>query len=65
MSNNSAYPFLILAYVCTELFVQCISYTFVQEIRPLVKPVHVLPGDALLTSCTYSTVNRENITLGK
>ena len=43
----------------------CTSIYCVQEIRELMKPVHVLPGDSLLTSCLYSTLDRENITLGK
>jgi len=35
-----------------------------QEIRLLQHPVKVLPGDALITECEYSTWHRENITLG-
>ncbi|XP_052673220.1 dopamine beta-hydroxylase-like [Crassostrea angulata] len=35
-----------------------------QEIRTLPRHVHVLPGDALLTSCVDSTANRSSITLG-
>ncbi|XP_054721644.1 dopamine beta-hydroxylase-like [Uloborus diversus] len=38
--------------------------THFQEIRRLKKAVKVLPGDALLTTCHYSTADRENITLG-
>lgn len=38
--------------------------THFQEIRRLKRNVHVLPGDALLTTCHYSTSERENITLG-
>ncbi|XP_050428659.1 dopamine beta-hydroxylase [Adelges cooleyi] len=38
--------------------------THFQEIRLLSKPVLVLPGDALITTCHYSTENRQNITLG-
>ncbi|XP_061184016.1 dopamine beta-hydroxylase-like [Saccostrea echinata] len=35
-----------------------------QEIRALPRHVHVLPGDALITSCIDSTLNRSAITLG-
>ena len=35
-----------------------------QEIRKLKKPVHVLPGDALINVCRYDTSSRSNITLG-
>lgn len=35
-----------------------------QEIRLLDKPVNVLPGDALVNHCVYSTTDRPNITLG-
>ncbi|XP_075227699.1 tyramine beta hydroxylase [Lycorma delicatula] len=35
-----------------------------QEIRQLKRPTRVLPGDALVTTCTYNTMNRDNITLG-
>ncbi|XP_024941775.1 tyramine beta-hydroxylase isoform X2 [Cephus cinctus] len=38
--------------------------THFQEIRLLPKPVTVLPGDALITTCTYDTKNRKNVTLG-
>ncbi|XP_066588301.1 dopamine beta-hydroxylase-like [Prorops nasuta] len=38
--------------------------THFQEIRILPKPVIVLPGDALITSCTYNTMDRRNVTLG-
>ncbi|XP_042895000.1 dopamine beta-hydroxylase [Parasteatoda tepidariorum] len=38
--------------------------THFQEIRRLKQQVHVLPGDALLTTCHYSTIDRVNITLG-
>ncbi|XP_025419900.1 dopamine beta-hydroxylase-like [Sipha flava] len=38
--------------------------THFQEIRLLHKPVLVLPGDALITTCHYNTENRKNITLG-
>lgn len=38
--------------------------THFQEIRLLDKPVNVLPGDALVNHCVYSTVDRANITLG-
>ncbi|XP_017887322.1 tyramine beta-hydroxylase [Ceratina calcarata] len=38
--------------------------THFQEIRLLPKPVVILPGDSLITTCTYNTVNRENVTLG-
>lgn len=37
--------------------------THFQEIRLYPKAVHVLPGDALETSCAYDTRNRTNITL--
>ncbi|XP_077987007.1 dopamine beta-hydroxylase-like [Glandiceps talaboti] len=35
-----------------------------QEIRLLKKQVSVLPGDLLITSCRYKTMDRENVTLG-
>ncbi|XP_052788523.1 dopamine beta-hydroxylase-like [Mya arenaria] len=35
-----------------------------QEIRRLPKPVHVLPGDDLITTCADSTTDRENATIG-
>ena len=35
-----------------------------QEIRILPRQVDVAPGDALLTTCTYSTLDRSNVTLG-
>uniref|UniRef100_A0A6A7FUT6 Dopamine beta-hydroxylase-like n=3 Tax=Hirondellea gigas TaxID=1518452 RepID=A0A6A7FUT6_9CRUS len=35
-----------------------------QEIRRLPEPVHVLPGDSLVTSCEHSTLGRENATMG-
>ncbi|PSN45176.1 Dopamine beta-hydroxylase [Blattella germanica] len=38
--------------------------THFQEIRRLKRPVKVLPGDALVTSCWYKTVDRKNVTLG-
>ncbi|KAI4477894.1 hypothetical protein M0804_012374 [Polistes exclamans] len=38
--------------------------THFQEIRLLPKPVTVLPGDSLITTCTYNTMQRDNITLG-
>lgn len=38
--------------------------THFQEIRLLHKPVRVLPGDALITTCHYNTEDRQNITLG-
>ncbi|NP_001071292.1 tyramine beta hydroxylase [Apis mellifera] len=38
--------------------------THFQEIRLLPKPVIILPGDSLITTCTYNTMDRENITLG-
>ncbi|GLV45599.1 Tyramine beta hydroxylase [Carabus blaptoides fortunei] len=38
--------------------------THFQEIRKLKKRVTILPGDALLTTCDYNTVSRDNITLG-
>ena len=38
--------------------------THFQEIRTLRHPVRVMPGDTLVTSCTYNTDDRLNITLG-
>ncbi|XP_001602880.1 tyramine beta-hydroxylase [Nasonia vitripennis] len=38
--------------------------THFQEIRLLPQPVTVLPGDSLITTCTYETLDRENVTLG-
>ncbi|XP_035207387.1 dopamine beta-hydroxylase-like [Stegodyphus dumicola] len=38
--------------------------THFQEIRRLKRKVRILPGDGLLTTCHYSTNDRENITLG-
>ena len=38
--------------------------THFQEIRVLHSQVSVLPGDALITTCMYNTLDRENITLG-
>ncbi|CAB3368735.1 Hypothetical predicted protein [Cloeon dipterum] len=38
--------------------------THFQEIRKLKRPVRVLPGDALVTTCFYNTEDRTNITLG-
>lgn len=38
--------------------------THFQEIRLLPNHVTVLPGDALITTCTYDTINRKNVTLG-
>ncbi|XP_012275259.1 tyramine beta-hydroxylase isoform X2 [Orussus abietinus] len=38
--------------------------THFQEIRLLPKPVVILPGDSLITTCTYRTLEKENITLG-
>ncbi|CAG0879812.1 unnamed protein product [Darwinula stevensoni] len=38
--------------------------THFQEIRILKEPVHVLPGDALVTTCHDSTLDRENVTVG-
>ncbi|XP_065218029.1 dopamine beta-hydroxylase-like [Planococcus citri] len=38
--------------------------THFQEIRLLKRPVNILPGDALITTCRYKTEQRENITLG-
>ncbi|KOX68655.1 Tyramine beta-hydroxylase [Melipona quadrifasciata] len=38
--------------------------THFQEIRLLPKPIIILPGDSLITSCTYNTMDRKNVTLG-
>ncbi|XP_020290292.1 tyramine beta-hydroxylase isoform X2 [Pseudomyrmex gracilis] len=38
--------------------------THFQEIRLLPKPVTILPGDSLITTCTYNTMKRHNVTLG-
>ncbi|XP_054271287.1 dopamine beta-hydroxylase [Macrosteles quadrilineatus] len=38
--------------------------THFQEIRRLKRPVHVIPGDALITTCIYNTTGRSNITVG-
>nr|CAG4646117.1 EOG090X0318 [Macrothrix elegans] len=38
--------------------------THYQEIRLLKNPVKVLPGDALLTTCWFNSVDKENATLG-
>ncbi|KAL1131405.1 hypothetical protein AAG570_011022 [Ranatra chinensis] len=38
--------------------------THFQEIRLLKRPVTLMPGDALITTCTYNTQDRDNITLG-
>ncbi|CAD6205683.1 GSCOCG00009965001-RA-CDS [Cotesia congregata] len=38
--------------------------THFQEIRLLPEPVHILPGDSLITTCTYNTMERNNVTLG-
>ncbi|PAA48289.1 hypothetical protein BOX15_Mlig033238g2 [Macrostomum lignano] len=35
-----------------------------QEIRLLPEPIRVLPGDALVTTCTFDTSKRRNVTLG-
>nr|XP_054770329.1 dopamine beta-hydroxylase-like [Lytechinus pictus] len=35
-----------------------------QEIRILPKPVHILPGDTLITSCQYDTSKKDNVTMG-
>ncbi|KAM9324234.1 dopamine beta-hydroxylase [Gastrophryne carolinensis] len=35
-----------------------------QEIRMLKKPVHVFPGDLLITSCSYNTAERSRVTVG-
>ncbi|GAU95981.1 hypothetical protein RvY_07495-4 [Ramazzottius varieornatus] len=38
--------------------------TMYQEIRKLKRPVNVLPGDELLTTCEFRTTDRTNATLG-
>ncbi|XP_072906327.1 dopamine beta-hydroxylase [Hemitrygon akajei] len=38
--------------------------THFQEIRMLQKEVTVLPGDVLITSCTYNTEDRNHVTVG-
>ncbi|XP_043470851.1 tyramine beta-hydroxylase [Leptopilina heterotoma] len=38
--------------------------THFQEIRLLPEHVTILPGDSLITTCTYNTMTRNNITLG-
>ncbi|XP_014216871.1 tyramine beta-hydroxylase [Copidosoma floridanum] len=38
--------------------------THFQEIRLLPRPVTVLPGDSLITTCTYRTTDRQNVTTG-
>jgi dopamine beta-monooxygenase len=38
--------------------------THFQEIRVLKRPVHVLPGDLLITSCTYNSLSRTEAVLG-
>ncbi|KAF5288049.1 hypothetical protein FQR65_LT12099 [Abscondita terminalis] len=38
--------------------------THFQEIRRLKRDVNILPGDSLITTCDYSTIDRSNITLG-
>lgn len=38
--------------------------THYQEIRLLARPVHVLPGDALLTTCWFDSMDKSNVTLG-
>ncbi|CAL8069880.1 unnamed protein product [Orchesella dallaii] len=38
--------------------------THYQEIRPLKRPTRVLPGDILLTTCEFNTMDRTNATLG-
>ncbi|KAK6620702.1 hypothetical protein RUM43_010997 [Polyplax serrata] len=38
--------------------------THFQEIRRLKRLVRVLPGDALITTCTFKSSNKENVTLG-
>nr|CAG4643806.1 EOG090X0318 [Lepidurus arcticus] len=38
--------------------------THFQEIRLLPKPVQVMPGDALLTTCWYDSMKYNNVTLG-
>ncbi|XP_023212266.1 dopamine beta-hydroxylase-like [Centruroides sculpturatus] len=38
--------------------------THFQEIRTLKRRVQLFPGDALINSCVYETLDRDNITLG-
>uniref|UniRef100_UPI00398ED939 dopamine beta-hydroxylase n=1 Tax=Pristiophorus japonicus TaxID=55135 RepID=UPI00398ED939 len=38
--------------------------TYFQEIRMLQKEITVLPGDVLITSCTYNTEDRSHVTVG-
>ncbi|KAK4873371.1 hypothetical protein RN001_015400 [Aquatica leii] len=38
--------------------------THFQEIRRLKRDVNILPGDSLITTCDFSTIDKENITLG-
>ncbi|XP_038638533.1 dopamine beta-hydroxylase [Scyliorhinus canicula] len=38
--------------------------THFQEIRLLQKEISVLPGDVLITSCTYNTEDRSHVTVG-
>ncbi|XP_046481129.1 tyramine beta hydroxylase isoform X1 [Neodiprion pinetum] len=38
--------------------------THFQEIRLLPKPITVLPGDSLITTCTYNSLKRSKVTLG-
>ncbi|CAH4028352.1 unnamed protein product [Pieris brassicae] len=38
--------------------------THFQEIRILHRPVRVLPGDYLMTTCLYDTIGKENATIG-
>ncbi|XP_026327382.1 tyramine beta-hydroxylase isoform X2 [Hyposmocoma kahamanoa] len=38
--------------------------THFQEIRILHRPVRVMPGDFLETTCAYNTENRDNVTVG-
>ncbi|XP_078044761.1 tyramine beta hydroxylase isoform X2 [Augochlora pura] len=38
--------------------------THFQEIRLLPKPITILPGDSLITTCTYKTTGRKNVTVG-
>ncbi|ESO92748.1 hypothetical protein LOTGIDRAFT_120180 [Lottia gigantea] len=35
-----------------------------QEVRVLRRPINILPGDALITECEDSTVDRRNVTFG-
>lgn len=35
-----------------------------QEIRLLQRPVRIRPGDAIVNTCVYETLNRENMTFG-